>query len=128
MKIKEGMEQEYADWKHKNADGVINDYGGCVFYFAEHWANAMENGIEHGRKLEDIADECSHEVDRAMGEYGLTGFQYGAAVATLAKCWEYGEQLRQWHNLKTQIGDEGERANTSGGVLNPALMSFRSKE
>jgi len=33
---------------------------------------------------------------------------YGAAVAILSKVWKHGEELRRWHNLKTQIGDEGE--------------------
>jgi hypothetical protein len=49
---------------------------------------------------------------------------YGCAVSILAKCWQHGDQLRRWHNLKTQIRDEGERANESGGVLNPALLNI----
>ena len=48
---------------------------------------------------------------------------YGCAVSMLAYYWKYGEQLRCWHNLKTQIENEGERANKSGGVLNPALYT-----
>ncbi|MDA8315367.1 MAG: hypothetical protein M0010_09365 [Actinomycetota bacterium] len=46
----------------------------------------------------------------------------GAAVSVLASCWVHGEELRRWHNLDTQIGTEGEKANASGGVLNPALL------
>jgi hypothetical protein len=38
--------------------------------------------------------------------------------------WKHGEALRLWHNLKTQIRDEGEKANESGGVLNPACLSI----
>jgi len=49
---------------------------------------------------------------------------YGASVSVLAKCWEHGEQLRRWHNLKTQLGNEGEKANEKGGVLNPALLNI----
>ena len=37
---------------------------------------------------------------------------------------KYGDQLRRQHNLKTQLGNEGEKANESGGVLNPALLSI----
>jgi hypothetical protein len=48
---------------------------------------------------------------------------YGAGVSMLSQVWEHGEQLRTWHNLKTQLRDEGERANKSGGVLNPALLN-----
>jgi len=35
--------------------------------------------------------------------------------------------LRKWHNIKTQIGNEGEKANASGGVLNPALLNISAK-
>jgi len=52
---------------------------------------------------------------------------YGCAVVILSKCWEHGEALRRWHNKDTQIGDEGDRANESGGVLNPALLSIGPK-
>ena len=52
---------------------------------------------------------------------------YGAAVSTLVAVWEHGEALRRWHNLKTQIGNEGERANASGGVLNPALLTVEGE-
>ena len=53
---------------------------------------------------------------------------YGCAVSALGLFWEHGEELRQWHNLKTQIKDEGEKANASGGVLNPALLTISPKE
>lgn len=47
---------------------------------------------------------------------------YGCAVGMLAKAWKHGEDLRRWHNLKTQLANEGEKANEQGGVLNPALL------
>ena len=80
--------------------------------------------MEKGEKLEDVANECSNEADTE----GITGFMYGAAVSVLASCWEHGEELRRWHNLKTQIRDEGEKANESGGVLNPALLNIEVGE
>lgn len=55
---------------------------------------------------------------------GITGFMYGCAVSALAHFWAHGEALRRWHNLDTQIGTEGEKANESGGVLNPALLNI----
>ena len=42
----------------------------------------------------------------------------------LAQCWVHGEALRRWHNRDTQIGTEGDKANESGGVLNPALLTI----
>lgn len=112
-----------AGWKATlaaNDNGRIDTYGGAGCYFAEHWADAMEAEMAKGTKLEDCADRLSHDVDRAMGKYGITGFLYGAAVSILSQVWEHGEELRRWHNLATQIGNEGEIANESGGVLNPA--------
>lgn len=111
MKIIEGKEQEYTDWKNKNT---------AIFNYAETWANLMELHISEGSKLEDIADTQSHEADTE----GITGFMYGAAVSILSQCWTHGEQLRVWHNLKTQIGTEGEKANQNGGVLNPAMLNI----
>jgi hypothetical protein len=118
MKILKGQEQAYADWSANNSD----PYGAAVFRYAETWANMMEAAIQSGEKIELIADKLSHDADTE----GITGYMYGAAVAILSKCWEHGEALRVWHNLKTQIGNEGEKANANGGVLNPAILNIGS--
>lgn len=100
-----------------NTDG----YGGRIMSFAERWARLMEGRMANGDTLEACADQAS---SLAAGNEGITGFMYGCAVLILSQVWIHGDQLRRWHNLRTQIGDEGEKANKSGGVLNPALMSF----
>jgi hypothetical protein len=115
FRVKAGQESAYADWKAKNDD----PYGGAAFEFLEQWAVLMEAEIASGEKLEAVADACSKKADEA---FGITGFMYGCAVSVLSQCWEHGETLRRWHNLKTQIGDEGERANRDGGTLNPATL------
>ena len=91
--------------------------------YAARWANLMEQELAKGAKLKDIAKttSCAADVE------GITGFMYGCAVSILAHAWEHGEELRQWHNLSTQLGNEGEKANESGGVLNPALLSIQPK-
>lgn len=109
-------EQTWKEFKDKNQDG----YGGGVVTYAERWARLMQAEMTNGKKLEDVADATSHEADLE----GITGFMYGCAVSTLAQCWKHGDQLRRWHNLSTQLGNEGEKANESGGVLNPALLSI----
>jgi len=89
----------------------------CVSY-AQEWAKIMQNRMQHGQTLVEMADETSH-----MADYdGITGFMYGAAVSMLSKFWIHGESLRRWHNKETQLDDEGDRANESGGVLNPAVL------
>jgi hypothetical protein len=63
------------------------------------------------------------------GDYnGITAYMYGCAVGILAAVWVHGEQLRRWHNKDVQIGDEGDRANESGGVLNPAIICVTPRE
>lgn len=107
---------KYDNWK-KNQGGK---YGLAVFRYAEQWANLMEEKIINGEKLENIANQSSHDADTE----GISGYMYGAAVFVLSECWEYGEQLRRWSNLDLQIGNEGEKANDEGGTLNPALLNI----
>jgi len=123
MKIVAGHEEDYAKWFAKNDDR----YGRRCFTYAQDWAGLLEKRIPEDatdaqitRIFVDHADEDSHTADTD----GITGFMYGAAVAILAKAGVYGDLLRRWHNLKTQIGTEGEEANRKGGTLNPALLNI----
>ena len=112
IKDKEGWEKG----RKANEDG----YGKAIFDYAESWADLMEARMAKGEKIEDMAQETSREADVE----GITGFMYGAAVATLSQAWEHGEELRRWHNIDSQIGNEGEKANEEGGTLNPALLNI----
>ena len=114
------MERDEAKWQAGIDAQNGNAYGLGVYGFAEAWARLMQARIAEGKSLADVADECCAIADKG---YGITGFMYGCAVSVLAGCWKHGEELRRWHNLKTQIRNEGERANESGGVLNPAILS-----
>jgi len=103
--------------------GLANNtdpYGARVFSYAEDWANLMEAEMAKGKTIAECAKETSHTADTD----GITGFMYGAAVSTLSQAWEHGEELRRWHNLDTQVRDEGEKANEKGTVLNPALLNI----
>jgi hypothetical protein len=120
MKIAEGPEREYQDWKAKNVD----PYGARIFSYGEDWANLMEAHMAEGISLE----KCAEQDSRAADTDGITGFMYGASVSILAQSWIHGEQLRRWHNLKTQLGTEGEKANEEGGTLNPTLLNIGSRK
>ncbi|AID17774.1 hypothetical protein JBP901_gp062 [Bacillus phage JBP901] len=104
-------EKVYEDWKAKNTDG----YGSGIFRYAEKWANMMEEGIEKGDRIRDIASKLSHDADTE----GITGFMYGAAVSVLSQCWVHGEELKKWHNKEYDY--EGD------GVANPALITITKK-
>jgi hypothetical protein len=128
MKIIESKKEEYESYKSKNSD----PYGNAVVRYGECWMNKMEQEMEERgvnqdepgtvmRFMVDHAQRISHSSDTE----GITGFMYGCAVSALAHFWIHGEQLRRWHNKETQIVDEGDRANESAGVLNPALLCVR---
>ena len=108
MKIKEGKEPECDKCVEINSN---HPYSRCVIDYMIRWADMMEDRISKGEKISDIAKETSHEADTE----GITGFMYGCAVNILAQVWEYGEELRTWHN--SQYGYKGE------GTVNPAILS-----
>lgn len=114
MEIRDGKKELHDDVVEKNND----PYGACAVRYAQQWAEAMEAEIAAGKKLEDVADATSHEVDRRPG-FGITGFMYGWAVGFLAEVWTHGEQLRVWHNA--QHGVKAEK-----GVVNPAVLVLGS--
>ncbi len=118
MKYKD--KDAWKEFEDKNSD----PYWSGVVRYAKKWAELMEEAMDNGEKIADIADKLSHEADTE----GITGFMYGCAVSSLSEHWEHGEELRRWHNINTQIGTEGEKANESGSVLNPALLNIGKKE
>jgi len=105
MKIKATEVDAYAEWKGKNTD----DYGRGIFKFAERWAELMEVEIEKGAEVKDIAGKLCSVADTE----GITGYMYNSGVAILANCWEYGEELRKWHN-----GDYKGEGTVNTAVLN----------
>lgn len=113
MKIKEGKAKDYNHFVKINSD---DGYSYGVVKYMHWWANLMEVEMAKGKKLEDIAEKTSRDADKE----GITGFMYGCAVAALAAFWEYGEELRQWHNGK--YGHHGD------GVVNPVILTVREKK
>lgn len=113
------QESARADYERGLANNT-DASGRRIYLFAADWAALMEAAIAAGKSIADVAEETGLAANKA---YRVTGFQYGEAVSILSQCWEHGEELRRWHNLDTQVGTEGERANESGGVLNPALAT-----
>jgi hypothetical protein len=110
-------------WKESLAKNQ-DPYGAGVYRYAETWARMMQKRVAEGESVAFAAQATRFVADKE----GITGFMYGCAVSILAACWVHGEELRRWHNLDSQIGNEGEKANESGGVLNPAVLNIGSKE
>jgi hypothetical protein len=95
-------------------------YGSAINEYAELWGRLMQARMHTGKSVSDVAKDASRDADTD----GITGFMYSCAVNILSHVWNYGEDLRRWHNIDTQIGTEGEKANESGGVLNPAIINI----
>lgn len=115
----ERMTLKDADGWQKAVESNTDGYGSGVIRYAELWARLMESRLASGESISSSAEEMSHLADNE----GITGFMYGCAVSILSSVWAYGEELRRWNNLTTQLGHEGEKANESVGVLNPAVLS-----
>ena len=110
--------KDESKWKEGKANNT-DEYGSVIFEYAERWADLMEAHMSSGEILDaDTMKSTSHDADTE----GITGFMYGAAVSILSTTWIHGEQLRRWHNKTIQLQSEGDRANDSGGVLNPAVL------
>lgn len=116
MKILAGKEQDYQDWYNKNSDF----YGRGCFNYAERWAELMEVEIEKSGKtpFETIVENAERLSEKADID-GITGFMYNAAVSILANCWEYGEDLRKWHNEKYDYNGDG--------VVNTSVIHIGTK-
>lgn len=119
MKIRDGKQDAYEKWKKNNVDF----YGAGIIQFGEAWAHLMEARLMNGEDLVDIAKPCSVEADN-LPCGGITGYMYGASVSFLSDVWEYGEELRRWHNKDVGGEKAGEKANNSGGVINPAILTI----
>jgi hypothetical protein len=107
MKIKVGKEKEFEQFAEKNSKDF---YSRGIIDYAKRWAELMEKEIESGAKVADIADRTSATADTD----GITGYMYGCAVSFLSNFWEYGEDLRKWHNHEYDYDGEG--------VVNPAIL------
>lgn len=114
MKILDGKEQDYKTWYDKNSDG----YSRACFTFAERWAELMEDAISNSTNspMEVIINQAD-SLARVADTDGITGFMYGCAVGILSQTWQYGEELRKWHNKEYNYG--------GNGVANPAILTVR---
>jgi hypothetical protein len=103
------------------------------------WAKCVKNNEDpYGKCCVDVAREVMRLLDGRPGDFdtnkiiceaddkiatgGITGFMAGAVASMVSGCHSRGDEFRRKWNIDNQIRDEGEKANASGGVLNPAVM------
>ena len=113
MKVVDGREQDYKEWRNNNSD----PYGTAIFTYAERWAEMLESLIDKNSDVEKVIAENAEKTSREADTEGITGFMYGEAVGILALAWKYGDYLRKWHNSK--YNHDGD------GVVNPAILHIK---
>ncbi len=105
------------------------------------WVDA--NTDPYGKACVDVARRAMEILDEEPGDFdchalickadkdikcgGISGFMAGCVAGMISKCHSRGEEFRRKWNKNNQIGDEGDKANESGGVLNPALLNIGTK-
>lgn len=97
MKIKIGLEQEYAEYVKKNSE---NGYSKACVDAGEMIGNALDEG-----KTPEEAEETLHGKD-----LGLTGFMVGAAMQGVVYFNPRGEEMKIWWNKF--CGGSGEEKGT----------------
>lgn len=108
LSTKPGMESSWSRAVESNQDG----YGHGVVDATVAVGAALDRG-----ETPALAEKACHGL-------GITGFMAGCMASWISQFHPRGEEFRCWWNKDTAIGDEGDRANESGGVLNPAVLRF----
>lgn len=89
----------------------------------------VDTAREVMRLLDERTDFDTHaiicEADDNIGAGGITGFMAGCVAEMVSKYHPRGEEFRRKWNTDNQIQNEGDEANESGGVLNPALLTIQ---
>lgn len=92
MKIKEGMEQSYADFttEHQSSES-----GRTLLGFMETWSSMMEYAVDLG--ADNITELAELTVQPAAASAGIMDDEsIAAGAAQMTKCWRYGEDLEEW--------------------------------
>lgn len=104
-------EAAWAAWMESTSE---SDYGRAIVAYTKAWARLMQQRINDGEQLENIAEHTSRIAD-PPGPNEMTLLMHGTAVEALVLHWKYGEQLRKWHNAQYGMGEDFE------GIVNPGI-------
>lgn len=100
-------------------DNNTDPYGNACIMVARRVMEILDNGEPFD------CDAIISQADKESGAGGITGFMAGAVASIVSNVHVRGDDFRRQWNLAIQINDEGEKANKSGGILNPALLNIR---
>lgn len=110
--------EKWESWVKNNNDS----YGKCCVDVSREVMRILDNGKDFD------THKIICEADANIKAGGITGFMAGCVAQMVSKCHNRGEEFRIKWNKDNGISDEGEKANKSGGVINPALLTVSSNE
>lgn len=111
MKVKDGMQEEYANYAAKNS---ADDYSKCCVDAGEVFAKSLDEGKTPDQANSDMCDSESGKE--------LTGFMAGCVMQSIVRFHERGDEVKKWWN--TRWGGTGEEA----GTVNPAIITIETNE
>ena len=95
----------------------------AVVRFARRWAVFMEEAIEQGETVAEVAKRTS----LCANYEGLAAPGFDAAVKVLIEHWEFGDDLCRWYRREGQACSEGIQANENRDVLNFAALAAHAR-
>ena len=94
FRVKPELKEAYQEFRTK----VCGDfYSAGIIRYAERWAAMMEDRIEAGATVAEVAEATHHLADTE----NISGFMYGQAVNLLSGYWEHGDELRLWQDQRS---------------------------
>ncbi len=109
FKIKEELKEQYKTEMGKNC---LDGYSFGVVQATVGVIGRLDQG------------QSPEEASEYMGEMGISGFMAGCVAQWISKFHERGDEYRKWWNKKCGVDEE----KAQGGVVNPAIVTFTSKE
>lgn len=107
MKIKQGLEEAYANYVKINRD----EYSKCVIDCGDIFGNLVDEGKDFNEAERIMLDDKRSD--------GITGFMMGAMMSGLVRFHPDGERIKAWWNDKEKNGTPDEN-----GVNNPAILTI----
>jgi formate dehydrogenase maturation protein FdhE len=113
VSCKPGMEKEFQKLIEANTRDAYSAAAikGTMF---------IMKALDDGKTPEEAFDK-NEELDAL----GLTRAMGACAASIIVSYHARGEEFRVWWNKRWQLGDEGDKANESDGLLNPSVMSMK---
>lgn len=112
-------------WVERNQD---DPYSKCCVDVAREVMRILDDTIELTGNLQLDVHPLICQAAKNIDSGGITGFMAAMVAEMVSKCHSRGEEFRKAWNINNQVGDEGEKANESGGVLNPAILVVADKD